>query len=394
MMAHVAFGQHSYKDGLPLFVDYRERAAATNTIPSTPDRDDPFTQDFEILGARAIDRSIRPNFPAGFLRETQVSVTVLSADGVNDPLPLGINAVSVAISRLFPGWHGPIGAVRVVKEEGAWKLSEIVQGQAQAQLELMVVSQGAEKIVMLEGNAMEMDEDGLEAALRRGTSAVEEILEDQHKFIQESPLSPAEFALKTSLARVHSPRLPLRIAFNNLYASAYDMVSTPNVTKDERRIAQTGFWYNSTKTVNGLLGKKANPATVQRAIYRVLVMAVKDHALGRMTVSMTKKGEFVSDKSQQRRKVRPDGREVDELRENTCDVALLPIVHGSGLHTKGNTQVLATATLFPFDSRKKIINEATGRPLFKNFMLHYRFPAYSIGRVGKDFTDRRMVSTR
>ena len=388
-MANVTFGQHTYKDGIPLFVDYRQRAAATNTIPSTYDRDDPFIQDFEILGARAIDRSLRPNFPTGFLRETQVSVTVLSSDGVNDPLPLGINAASAAITRLFPDWHGPLGAVRVVCENDEWKMSKVVHGQAE--LELMVVSQGPGRIVMLEGNGMEMSEAMLEKALRRGTSAAEEILMEHERFVKANPLSSAEFAQRTSLARVHSPRLPLRIAFENIYASAYEMVSTPNVTKDERRIAQTTFWYNSAKTVNALLGKRASQSMVHRAIYRVLVMAVKDHALGRKTVEMTKKGEFITSPSETAMQVRPDGRRVDELRTNTYDVALLPVVHGSGLHTRGNTQVLATATLFPFDNRRRIINEATGRPLFKNFMLHYRFPAYSIGRVGKDVTDRRMV---
>jgi len=372
---------------LPLSVDFRERASAAGLLPKDKrDRRDARYLDSNILAARAIDRSLRPLFPKGFFNEVQIVITVLSFDAATDLVSLAINAASAALSISSIPWNGPVAAVRYEAPELHQNdLSPQLEGKPgmESDLDLLLVSKGTDRIVMLECGANEIHHTDVLKAVTASEARALEILRIQNEFISTNQKESANFDLILPTANI------IKTAFEETYNIAYEMCLVPNITKEQRRIAQTEFWDRATKLMNVHFGNQIDSFILASAIHMVLETALSDLALGRKFQkwdSNTNNPVWIDGQVS-----RPDGRSVHEIRRIDCEAGVLPVVHGSGLFTRGNTQVLVSATLGSPNDNFEPKTDMTAQVEPKKTVLHYDFPSYSVNRTGKNFINRRCV---
>ena len=341
------------KDFLPLTVDYREKSFAAGRIPGNFFRREGRPTEREILVCRLTDRPIRPLFPKGFTNELQVCQTVFSADDDHNPDVLSINAASAALHISCIPFLGPIGAVRVAMVDGELTVNPSLAKMAESQLDL-VMAGTKDAVVMVEGSAKEMSEDGMVAALEFG-----------HKHIQTICA-----AIEELRARCGVPKM----AFvpKELDATVVEDVNGLIGGKLEEALAilQKQDRQNAVDAlraeVNETLAEKYGPdlfaeraSTVNEAYTDAERRIMRQKAI--------------------REHKRLDGRRLDEVRPITIEVGVLPRVHGSCLFTRGETQALVTTTLGTSRDEQRL-DELTGEG-FRRFMLHYNFPSWSVGEV-------------
>ncbi|NIM50333.1 MAG: polyribonucleotide nucleotidyltransferase [Gemmatimonadales bacterium] len=334
----------------PLTVEYREKSYAAGKIPGGFFKREGRPGEEEILAGRLIDRSIRPLFPQGFQHEVQVFVYVLSADQENDADVLGITAASLALSLSRVPWEGPIAGVRVGRLDGQWILNPTFQ-----ELELsdvdMVVSGDADSITMVEGGALEVTEEEIADGLA----------------VAQEGIATLVAMLKEVTAEVGAPNMewtrsePPAEVTDQVREAAGDRV------KEALTIAE------KTERVQAL-------ASVRSDILDRFSEEFPDHIEGIKLVldeiEATTMREQVLDRGE-----RVDGRDLDTVRSITCDVGLLPRVHGSALFTRGQTQALVSTTLGTVSDEQRIENIDVAQETTKSFMLHYNFPPFSVGEV-------------
>ena len=339
------------KDFLPLTVDYREYTYSAGKIPGGFFKREGRPSEREILTSRLIDRPLRPLFPEGWSTETQIVAMVLSADSENDPDVIGLTAASAALYISKIPFAHPIACVRVGLLEGKLVVNPTVAEQKTSLLNIIVAG-SEEAIVMVESGALEVSEDAVADALEFGHAEVRKIVA----------------AIRELGRRVNQPKvLATPPAFDE---ALYQQI---NQQFGERLRDALDTAKHPKSESYGLVDvvKKEILATIpeEDAERRKLAYRAFERLRERI---------FRDDMLIRRR--RPDNRAFDQIREITCEVSLLPRVHGSALFTRGETQALASATLGTKEDMQRL-DLLFEQDTFKRFMLHYNFPPFSVGEV-------------
>ncbi len=339
-------------DFFPLTVEYREFTYAGGRIPGGFIKREGRPSEKEVLTSRQIDRPIRPLFPEAFRNETQVVAFVYSADKENDPDVLGINGASCALAMSDIPFHGPVGAVRIGFVDGAFVVNPTYAERAVSLLNIMVVGT-ADGIVMVESGAKEVSEetvvDAIEFAhgeIKKICAAIEEIVKLAGK--TKRLVSAVEIDTEYLAALNSQVGDRLRDALNTQKHPKFESYALVKDIKDELK--------------RGLPeGDAAAPKKLSKYYELLRENIFRDQVLND--------------------RIRPDHRAFDEIRHVECEIGILPRVHGSALFTRGETQALVTATLGTTDDAQRM--ESYEGEQKRKFMLHYNFPPFSVGEVGR-----------
>jgi len=341
------------QDFFPLTVDYREKAFAAGRIPGNFFRREARPSEREILICRLTDRPLRPLFPKGFLNELQVFQTVYSADNVNDPDWLSINAASAALSISPVPFQGPIGAVRVGYINGEFVVNPSVTAMDESSLDIIMAGT-RDALNMVEGSAKEFPEDQMVEALEFGHGYIKQICDaidefakrvGQPKMAFEPPAADQEIA--SAVQELAGSRLRDALAIR---------------MKHERRDSVSAVKNEVRETLKARYGDEA--------------YLLKEPYVAKELDSLEKKlmrGQVIETRT------RLDGRGLEDVRPITIEVGILPHVHGSCLFTRGETQAIVATTLGTSRDEQRS-DELTG-DVFNRFFLHYNFPAWSVGEV-------------
>jgi polyribonucleotide nucleotidyltransferase len=339
------------RDFLPLTVDYRENTYSAGKIPGGFFKREGRPTEKEILVSRLTDRPMRPLFPDSWRNETQIIAMVLSADSANDPDVIAVTAASAAAYCSDLPFTDPIAAVRVGLLDGKLVANPTVAEQKTSKLNIVIAA--TEKgIVMVEAGAFEVSEETVAEALEFGHNEVKKIvgaIKELHAQVRPTkvvvePL-PFDQSIYDSMKKTFGVRLK-------------DALNTEKHPKKE-----------SYHLVDELLEEivSAIPEEDEEKL------ALNKRAFERMREDFFREEVLKA-------KRRPDGRAFDQIRQITCEVGLLPRVHGSALFTRGETQALATLTLGTKEDMQRL-DLLFEQDTFKRFMLHYNFPPFSVGEV-------------
>ncbi len=339
-------------DFFPLTVDYRERFAAAGRFPGGFLKREGRPTQREVLTSRLTDRPIRPLFPKEFHDEVQVQINVMSYDDQNDPDVWSIAGASAAVSVAPLPFDGPIAGVRVGLIDGEFILLPTVQQIKESKLDL-VVAGSRDSILMIEGFGAQIPEDQMVDALMFGHRAIIQICDLQEELLRKINKQPVKFE-----APPENPFLKI------VRTEAADKIrSARQNSKKQERSAKTD-------EVRTELLEKYFPngaAVLEDGRTRDQLKEAFHEIDNQICRELTLVGK------------RLDGRGLTDLREITCDVDVIPRVHGSSLFTRGETQSLATAVLGSVRDQQRVdslLEESSER-----FYLHYNFPSFSVGEV-------------
>lgn len=334
-------------DFFPLSVDYEERLYSVGKIPGSFTKREGKPSEKAILTSRCVDRPIRPLFPKDMRNDVSVVMTVLAVEPDNSPEITGMIATSIAISISDIPWNGPIAGINVGLVDGEIVLNPTLEQRAKTDLTLTVAGT-AEKIVMIEAGANEVPEDTMLDAILKGHEEIkkmvafindiraqigkpkftfesQEVDHDMFDAIEEFAADRVKLALDTNDKNIRDERLApivddIHAKFDEIYPEQIPMIDEC-IYKLQKKIVRT--WLYEGKRV--------------------------------------------------------DGRGIDEIRPLAAEVGVLPRVHGSGLFTRGQTQVLTIATLGPVSDAQKI--DGLDEEDSKRYMHQYNFPSYSVGET-------------
>src|SRR5277367_3561531 len=340
------------QDFFPLTVEYRERAAAVGKIPGGYFKREGRPTEKEILTCRMTDRPLRPLFPKGYLYDTQIITTLLSADGENDPDILSINGASAALMVSDIPFGGPIGALRVGRVDGKFVTNPTHAQMELSDLDLVYVATETE-ILMIEGSALEMPESDFKAALAYAQVEAQIVINLQK-----------DLAAKVNKAK---RKLPLYEVKPELVQMAYDLVSS--------RIEGAIYRPSKVERYAAVGALKDEVAVAIKAKYPDATGFDISSAFDQVQIKAFRTA--ILDKQK-----RSDGRAAKEIRPLSGEVGLLPRSHGSSLFARGETQALCLATLAPSDEAQDL-DGYTGGDITKRFILHYNFPPFSVGETGR-----------
>jgi polyribonucleotide nucleotidyltransferase len=341
-------------DFFPLTVDYREYNYAAGKIPGGYIKREGRPSEKEILTSRQIDRPIRPLFPEGFRCETQVIALVLSADPDNDPDIMSITGASTALFLSDIPFYKPIAAVRVGLVNDQLVINPNYADQKTAKLNLTVTG-SEDGIVMVESGAREVSEQQMIEALDFGHESIKKICAMQRDLASQMTITKREVSPviydEALMSQIETQfKAPLQEALDT---SKYNkQQSQDKVREVKKAILATIPEDNDAKRRDA------------KRIFELMLEQI-----------------FRNDVLDARR--RPDGRAFNQVRSLLSDVAVLPRTHGSAIFQRGETQALVTTTLGTAEDvqRVDILMEAEG--IEKRFMLHYNFPPFSVGEVGR-----------
>jgi polyribonucleotide nucleotidyltransferase len=339
-------------DFFPLLVDYEERLYAVGKIPGGFIKREGRPTEAAILSARMTDRPLRPLFPEGFRNDVQVVATVLSVDQDNQPDIVAINGASAALSISDIPFAGPVGAVRVGRVDGQYVLNPSAAEREKTDLNLTVAGT-RDAILMVEAGATELSEETMLEAIMFGHEAIKQLVALQDRMQAEIGVPKVEVTLYEVAPDVQAQiegfaRGPMLAA-----------IQTADKTEREEKLAAV---------------RKETQAHFQEvfgegyAARRKDIDAVMDHILKEEVRRLITE-----------QHVRPDGRQMNEIRSLSVKVGVLPRVHGSGLFQRGQTQVLTSCTLGMHSDVQML--DGLGLEEQKRYMHHYNFPAYSVGEV-------------
>lgn len=335
-------------DFFPLTVDYEEKMYAVGKMPGGFLRREGRPGNSAILNARLIDRPIRPLFDKRCRNDIHVMATVLSVDYDNAPELCGMLGASASLGISDIPWDGPIAGVRVGRVDGKFVINP-TQEQLKVSTLNITVAGSETAILMVEGGAQEAPEEDVLDAIMFGHETIKELVAFQKKIIEEVgklkrtlifPEIPEE--IKTAIY-AYAER-PLKEAIFNP-----DKLTREAHMEEVRKEAETHF----------------------KEIYPENGSDITE-CLNHLTKEIVRHMISVD-------KIRPDGRALDEIRPISCEVGLLPRVHGSALFTRGQTQALTITTLAPM-SETQIIDDLT-QETEKRYIHQYNFPSYSVGET-------------
>ena len=356
VMANVTFArkQKPGQDFFPLTVHYQEKYYAAGKVPGGFFKREARPTEKETLTARLIDRPIRPLFVPGFKNEVLVMCTVLSHDLVNDPDMVAMIAASAALTISGAPFRGPIAACRVGFEDGDYILNPEVDDMQDLRLKPeqrldLVVAGTKEAVMMVESEAYELSEAEMLGAVKFAHDSIQPVIDLIVDLAEDAAKEPFDFqpadysALSAAVAKAGETEM--RAAF-----AIADKQERTSAVAAARAVIMDAL--SDEEKEDGNLGS-----------------AMKGLEAGILRGDVVKTGKRI------------DGRATDEIRDIVCETGMLPRTHGSSLFTRGETQGLVVTTLGTGDDEQFI--DALHGNFKSNFMLHYNFPPYSVGEVGR-----------
>jgi polyribonucleotide nucleotidyltransferase len=338
-------------DYFPLQVEYREKTSAAGKFPGGYIKREGRPSEKEILSARLIDRPIRPLFPKEFNNETQVIALVLSYDGENDPDVIAATGASVALSISDIPFDGPMAEVRVGRINGEFIINPTHQQLQQSDIEL-VVAGTVDSIIMVEGESKEVSETDLLDALKFAQVEIGKLVQLQLDLVQEVKKEKMEI---------------VAVAIDeSLKKDVYDLAS-----EKFKEIVHSVLAKEERSQKNKELAESVQTSLAEKYPEQEKVVGEILHDLEKdlMRERILSEG------------IRLDGRNTSQIRPITIETAVLPRTHGSALFTRGETQSLTSVTLGTKNDEQSV--EGLLEEYSKKFMLHYNFPPFSVGEVGR-----------
>jgi polyribonucleotide nucleotidyltransferase len=336
------------EDFLPLTINYQEKSYAAGRIPGGYFRREGRPSETEILISRLIDRPIRPLIPKEFCHETQMIVTVLSADPENTPDVLSVTAASAALVVSDVPFDGPIAAVRVGRIGGEFICNPTRSELRQSDIDI-VVAGTSKAIVMVEGGADQVAEAEIVEALMFAHERVKEFIEIQEELVTGLDIRKREIPVSAVAESINEG--VLSFVKNRLGES---LVST---SKIERKEKIKSILHETIETISTDFPGMENE--IKNAFEKVLKGVVREF--------------IVKDEK------RVDGRRYEDIRDISAEIEFLPRAHGSALFTRGETQAVVSTTLGTAYNEQRI--DSLEGDLTKRFMLHYNFLPFSVGEI-------------
>jgi len=339
----------------PLTVEYREKSYAAGKIPGGFFKREGRPGEKEILSARQIDRPLRPLFPDGFMNETQLICNILSADQENDADVLGLLGASVALNISKIPFHTLVAGVRIGRIRGNWILNPTFQQLEYSDVDV-VVAGSREAITMVEGGAVEVKEAEILEGLQIAHDGIRELIDIQEDLIGDLRQPDMDWVsqlpeegLKARIEAMAFPRVAetMVLAEKQQRNHAMSAVKDDVLTRLQDELSEEEFEQSRDQVGAILKGIEKS--------------SMRDRILEHGT--------------------RTDGRDLDSVREISCEVGLLPRTHGSALFTRGETQALCVATLGTSRDEQRIDSIDVQQETTKSFMLHYNFPPFCVGEA-------------
>ncbi len=341
-------------DFFPLTVDVEEGMYAAGKIPGGFIKKEGRPSDQAILNARLIDRPIRPLWPAGFNRETHIVATVLSVDKTNPYDVLALLGASAALTVSEAPFQGPIGAVRVAKVDGRWVINPTFEEIEVSAINLVVAGTD-DAISMVEAGCLEVQEADLLEAMALA-----------HVAIQEQVAAVREWA-----AEVGAPKMQV-----------VERKADPELVEKIR--ARFGADLKAASSVEEKLARYEAVGALRQTVLETWPPAAESPDPAAEIAALGKAFDALEKETVRRQiaveKIRPDGRASTEIRQLSVEVGVAARTHGSGLFTRGQTQVLSLLTLGASRDEQRI--DGLGVEESKRFMHHYKFPPFSVGEAG------------
>ena len=344
-------------DFFPLTVNYQEKYYSAGKIPGGYFKREARPTENETLISRLIDRPIRPLFPNSFRNETQVLATVLSYDKENDPEILAVIASSAALSISGLPFMGPVAAAKVGLVDGKFVLNPNKDEIKNSSLEL-VVAGTKDAVLMVESEASSLSEKQMLNAVKYGHDSFKDVIKMITDLQTEVKKEKIEIEyknlneLKKEISNLVDKKL--KIAFSEKEKKKRSLL-----INECKELLEKEYENNDNYTTVEVMDQFKS---IEKDIVRTNIL---------------------------KNKIRIDGRKLDDVRDISCEVGILPRVHGSALFTRGETQALVTTTLSTAEDEQKI--ESLDGMMKSRFMLHYNFPPFSVGEVGRIGTGRREI---
>ncbi len=348
-------------DFFPLTVDYIEKFYAAGRFPGGFMKRESQPSTEEKLTSRLIDRPIRPLFPSWFKNETQIMATLLSYDVECDPKVASVTAASAALMISDIPFEGPVGAVRIIEKNGGYIINPTKEQEEGAKLNIVMAAK-RDAIVMVEGEANEASEAEISAALKAGHEAILPLLDVQEKLM-------ADVAPEKRTA-------PQIVKDEEIISFVKEFVREP--LKGTITISEKLKRYSAIKEIKDALDVKIAEkyAAGEEFITGSVEKATrKAHFLFEDELKYVMRSMIVDEHK------RIDGRNPEQIRPIWIETGVLPNVHGSAIFTRGETQSLGTLTLGIATDEQRV--DIVTDNYSKSFMLHYNFPAFSVGEIGR-----------
>ena len=345
-------------DFLPMQVEYREKHYAGGKIPGGFFKREAKPTDAEVLTSRLTDRPIRPLIPKNYRHELQIMLTTMSYDGINTPDVVAAIGASAALLLSPVPFDGPIASVKVGLIDGEYVLNPTFEQMESSDLDLMVTGK-KDKICMIEGGSNFVPEKTILEALDVAMDGINDIVD-------------------------------LQMEFSEHFDNSYEIVDTKIITEEIENSLDDAFSAKIEKIFE-LDTKQARDDEYNAIEKEALEPFVEDEAMyPEVKTHMKNMFKNAVRKTVLDKKVRVDGRGLEDIRDISIVPTILPRVHGSALFTRGETQSIAALTLG--SSRDEQIIDSMASDYKKSFLLHYNFPPYCVGETGRiGFTNRREI---
>ncbi len=345
------------QDFFPMTVNYQEKTYAAGRIPGGYFKREGRPTEKETLTSRLIDRPLRPLFPEGFINEVQITATVVSSDKLTDPDIAAILGASAALSISGLPFNGPIAGARVAYINGEYIVNPSYEQLKTSDLDLVVA--GTDKaVLMVESEAKELSEDEMLGAVLFGHDEMQVAISAIKEFAAEVGAPRWDWAAP---AKSETLKAALKGAFEVAISAAY------TIREKQDRYSKLDEIKKQALAQFAPEGGDFSADEVEELFEDLKYRTVRDNILSG--------------------KPRIDGRDTKTVRQIAIEVGVLPKVHGSALFTRGETQAIVTATLG--GSRDAMMIDALEGTRTDHFMLHYNFPAYSVGETGRESGPKR-----
>ncbi|EFN54220.1 hypothetical protein CHLNCDRAFT_36088 [Chlorella variabilis] len=356
-------------------VDYREKLYAVGRIPGTYNKREGTAKEHEVLAGRRIGRALRPLFPKGFALDAAVFASVLSADGGCDPEVMAVSSASAALLCSDMPWAGPVAAARVAMlHDGQLVVGPSVEQQEAAVLDLLVAATADGRVTMLEADGEQVPETQFLNALHLAVSTTQQLIKPQMQLAEQTrrqtrptQLSGADPAAAPKVAELATPLVEAILRDDKLTKSTRTIALQQAKDSVLARLKANGSFRTEFARVPG--SGCVSPADLEHAFTAVL-----SSALRRLAVEEG---------------WRCDGRGAIDVRPVHCEVDSVPVVHGSALFSRGETQSLCTVTVGRRQEQQKMESLLGGEGV-KRLFVNYSFPPFAVGETSTSGMRREM----
>ncbi len=346
--ATLAKSQRPGIDFFPLGVDFEEKMYAVGKIPGGFKKREGRPSDKAILTSRLIDRPIRPLFPKGFFNDVTVIATAMSVDGDNSPEVLAMIGSSIALSISDIPFAGPTGSVAVGIVDGQYVINPDCKQREQSTLALNLAGT-RDAIMMVEAGSKEISEEEMLGAILFGHEEIKKLCDFIEKIAAEVGKEKIVPVLNLVPEDIKSEIKAYASEMLDKALETFDRAERQR-NEDEVNEKVTAYYTETNPDYLPYIGDALYALTKEKVRAKII-----NHG------------------------IRPDGRKTDEIREIWCEAGIMPRVHGTGVFTRGMTQVITTATLGTISEVQKL--EGLDEDTFKRYMHHYNFPGYSTGEA-------------